>query len=204
MSSILLRIPIISTVNYKIVKTAEVSHPLYYSWGTSLSKPWYWCSINHLYPASDATWPVVDLDIGVHLRTTVLCSLFIFIGSWLPFPVKRLSLIWDGWAASCLGLCCAAAHNYQPQVLAVVSMHHPDLQNLSPVLGPFFQPRSSPSSLRQHLFPFRNPSILAPLLLAGSLSPTSSRLLLESPKVQVLTFSHGHTHIICHLSVFTN
>lgn len=90
---------------------------------------------------------------------TLTCSpvSIMFIGSWLPFPAGRLLLVQDGWAASCLGLCCAAAQSYQSQglvakVLAIVSMHLPDLHDLPPLPGPFLQPRSSPSFLRDCSF----------------------------------------------------
>ena len=52
------------------------------------------------------------------LSLTLTCSPVstTFIGSWPLLPAGRLLLVWDGWAASCLGLCCTAAHSYQSQV----------------------------------------------------------------------------------------
>lgn len=83
---------------------------------------------------------------------------------------------WTIWARSCLGLCCAAARSYQSQGLVAQvpgNCFHasPWSPWPSPISRTFPPTRSSLSFWREHLFPFRKPSVLAPLLFLGALTP---------------------------------
>lgn len=84
---------------------------------------------------------IVDLDTGVYFWTNAirhfapLCfftELFVrsptlhclLLGS-TSLPCRETIPGWDGWAESRVGLCCAAAHSHQSQMLLVKAPGHP-------------------------------------------------------------------------------